>query len=74
VLAEVEDNAAARDAFNIALDLHPDYPDAHFHLAGVLERLGERQTAAVHWGRYLEFDQRGPWAEIARERLFGEPE
>ncbi|WP_010586654.1 tetratricopeptide repeat protein [Schlesneria paludicola] len=74
VLAETGDPASAKDAFQIALDLHPEYPDAHFHLAGVLEQLDRSDEAAEHWRAYLEFDQRGPWAEIARERLLGEPQ
>lgn len=72
VLSETGDQAGAKAAFQIALDRHPDYPDAHFHLAGVLEMLGESDAAAHHWRKYLDFDQRGPWAEIARERLLGE--
>ncbi len=69
VLSEMGDLEDARTAFQIALDLHPDYPEVHFHLAGLLEQLGETENAAKHWQRYLDFDQRGPWAEIARERL-----
>lgn len=72
VLCETGDQLGAHAAFVIALDRHPDYPDAHFHLAGVLESLGKADEAADHWRRYLEYDQRGPWAEIARERLLGE--
>ncbi|HET6426062.1 MAG TPA: tetratricopeptide repeat protein [Planctomycetaceae bacterium] len=68
-LAESEDLDAARDAFRVALDLHPDFPDAHFHLAQLLERLGDSLSAQPHWRRYLTFDQRGPWAELARQRL-----
>lgn len=71
VLAESGDPSGAKAALKIALDRHPDYPEAHFHLASVLETLGESDEAAIHWHRYLEFDQRGPWAEIARERLLG---
>lgn len=74
VLSETNDLAGAKAAFRIALDRHPDYPEAHFHLAGVLESLGSPDEAADHWRKYLEFDQRGPWAEIARERLLGELE
>jgi tetratricopeptide (TPR) repeat protein len=74
VLSETGDQLGAKAAFQIALDLHPDYPDAHFHLAGVLEQLDQVDEAAEHWHKYLEFDQRGPWAEIARERLLGEIE
>jgi len=72
VLTEIGDLNGAQSAFEIALDLHPDYPEVHFHLAGVLEQKGQADEAADHWRRYLEFDQRGPWAEIARERLLGE--
>lgn len=68
-LAESEDLDAARDAFRVALDLHPDFPDAHFHLAQLLERLGDGLAARHHWQTYLTFDQRGPWAELARQRL-----
>ena len=74
VLSETGDAAGARDAFQIALDVHPDYPDAHFHLAGTLEQLDQFEEAADHWRKYLEFDQRGPWAETARQRLLGEIE
>ncbi len=70
-LAESDDLDAARDAFRIALDLHPDFPDAHFHLAHLLERLGDSLAAQQHWRRYLSFDDRGPWAELARQRLDG---
>lgn len=72
VLAETGDAVGAKTAFQIALDVHPDYADAHFHLAGVLEQLDQTEDAAEHWQKYLEFDRRGPWAEIARERLLGE--
>ncbi len=69
VLSEIHDLTGAQAAFQIALDLHPDYPEVHFHLGGVLEQLGQKSEAATHWLKYLDFDQRGPWAEIARERL-----
>ena len=69
LFAETGKTSAAQEAFRVALDLHPDYPDAHFHLAELLERSGQRDEAATHWRRYLEFDQRGPWADIARQRL-----
>lgn len=74
VLTEAGDPWGAKSAFEIALDLHPDYPEAHFHLAGVLDHFGQVDEAAEHWRKYLEFDQRGPWAEVARERLLGQME
>jgi tetratricopeptide (TPR) repeat protein len=71
--AEREEYDAATAALRIALDLHPDYPDAHLHLAEALHASGRTAEAEPHWRRYLEFDRRGPWADLARQRL-GEPD
>ena len=67
--AELGQLAPAIDAFDIALDIHTDYPDAHLHKAEVLHQAGRTADAAIHWRKYLEFDQSGPWAEAARKRL-----
>jgi tetratricopeptide (TPR) repeat protein len=69
VLAETEQLDAAIEAFGIALETHPDFPDAHFHLAEVLHQSGRTEQACSHWEAYLQFDQHGPWAETARQRL-----
>ncbi len=69
VLAENQELEGAREAFQIALDRHPDFPDAHFHLAQVLERLGAPAAARPHWEAYLTFDRHGPWADVARQYL-----
>lgn len=69
VHAEQEEWDSALHAYRIALRQHPDYPDAHWHLAQALERRGDKATAKIHWEAYLKFDQRGPWADIAREHL-----
>lgn len=66
---EREELDAAIAAFRIALDLHADYPDAHLHLAEALQAAGKKEEAKPHWERYLEFDRRGPWADMARQRL-----
>jgi tetratricopeptide (TPR) repeat protein len=71
--AERDEFDAAVSAFRIALDLHPDYPDAHLHLAEALHSLGRGDEAEPHWRQYLEFDRRGPWADLARQRL-GRPD
>ncbi|MEX2286135.1 MAG: tetratricopeptide repeat protein [Planctomycetaceae bacterium] len=60
---------SALDAFDIALDLHPEYPDAHWQKADVLGQLNRTVEAIPHWRKYLEHDSRGPWAEQARQRL-----
>jgi tetratricopeptide (TPR) repeat protein len=72
VAAELDQAQSALDAFDIALHSHADYPDAHFHKAELLHRLDRREEARPHWQAYLEHDQRGPWADVARQRL-GEP-
>lgn len=73
LLMESRRPGAAEEAFRVALDVHSDYPEAHFHLAELLEASGRTEEAAGHWRRYLEFDQRGPWAERARQRLAAGP-
>lgn len=67
--AELGQMNSAIEAFDIALDIHPDCPDAHIHKAETLHQAGRTPEAAVHWRKYLEFDQSGPWAEAARRRL-----
>jgi hypothetical protein len=69
IYAELGKLDAAIDAFDIALDIHPDLPDAHLHKAETLHQAGRTAEAIVHWEKYLEFDQTGPWAEAARRRL-----
>jgi hypothetical protein len=53
----------------VALDVHADYPDAHFHLAEALCQMGQQSAAIEHRQQYLEYDRRGPWAANARKRL-----
>lgn len=69
LLAELDRLAEAIDAFDVAIDIHPDYPDAHLHKAESLHQAGRTAEAVPHWQKYLEFDQTGPWAEAARKRL-----
>ena len=56
-------------AFEVALDVYPDYPEAHYFLAEVLNELDDPDAAAEHWSAYLRHDRRGPWAENAQQRL-----
>jgi hypothetical protein len=69
LLSEQQQLTSAVDAFDIALDIHSDYPDAHLHKAETLHQAGRSMEAVAHWRKYLEFDQSGPWAEAARKRL-----
>ena len=69
VAAELGQTQSALDAFDIALQSHADYPDAHFHKAELLHRLNRAAEARPHWQAYLAHDQRGPWADVARQRM-----
>lgn len=67
--AESDDFEAAVQAFEVALSIDRDCPDAHWHKADLLCRLGRSQEAVPHWEAYLQHDTRGPWAESARQHL-----
>jgi tetratricopeptide (TPR) repeat protein len=69
ILAELGQFGPAIEAFDIALDIHPDYPDVHLHKAETLCQAGRWPEAVLHWRKYLEFDQTGPWAEATLKRL-----
>jgi tetratricopeptide (TPR) repeat protein len=66
---ELGEAELAQVAFTVALDVLPDYSEAHFHLAETLHELGDDETALVHWREYLKQDSRGPWADLARQRV-----
>jgi tetratricopeptide (TPR) repeat protein len=69
VLAESGETALAVAALRGALQLHPDFPDAHFHLATALEQLNSATEARHHWETFLALAPESPWAETARQRL-----
>jgi tetratricopeptide (TPR) repeat protein len=69
VLAEQGETELAEAALRGALACHPDYADAHYHLARLLDRLGERAEAAAHWQRFAELAPASPWADEARDRI-----
>ena len=49
IYTELARHDSAIDAFDIALDIHPDYPDAHLHKAETLHQAGRTPEAVVHW-------------------------
>ncbi len=69
VLAEQGHRDLAVAAFEGALRYHPDYADAHYHLARTLDELDRRADAEVHWHAFLDHSPDSPWAEQARGRL-----
>jgi Flp pilus assembly protein TadD len=56
-------------AFEGALRCHPDYADAHYHLARMLDEAGHRLTAERHWRRFLALAPGSPWAAEAARRI-----
>ncbi len=61
--------ADALAASDHALSLQPQFPEALFNRALVLERLGLRDDAREAWERYLVSDSTTAWAAEAREHL-----
>ena len=59
----------AKAALEQALDLSDDFADGHFHLGEAMHELGELAAARRHLRRYLTLESRGPWAELARQKL-----
>ena len=53
---QLQQAAAARHCFQQAVDLVPDYPNAHYGLAMACERLGKKEEAAQHLARFRELD------------------
>ena len=69
VLEETGQKELAVAAFEGALAYHPDYADAHYHLARTLEDLDRGGEAQTHWQAFLNLAPDSPWADQARARL-----
>lgn len=72
VLAELGELGLAEAAFRGALEYHPDYADAHYHLARLLDRANRAPEASRHWRLFTNLAPASPWADEARERVAGE--
>jgi tetratricopeptide (TPR) repeat protein len=66
LLAEQGELPMAVAALEGALRYHPDYADAHYHLAGTLHQLGRRDAARAHWNAFLGLAPESPWAAEVR--------
>jgi len=69
VLAEQGQADLAIAALEGAILHHPNYADAHFHLARLLDEAAATSDAETHWQRFLELAPESPWAEEALQRL-----
>src|SRR6478735_12285171 len=72
VLAEQGEAKLAEAAFRGALEYHPDYADAHYHLARLLDSENRLAEAARHWQLFMNLAPESPWADEARERIAGD--
>ena len=69
VLAELGQRELAIAALEGAILHHPDYADAHYHLARLLDEAEAASNAEGHWRRFLELAPESPWADEALQRL-----
>jgi tetratricopeptide (TPR) repeat protein len=69
LLAEEGRYDLAIAAFEGALEYHDAFPDAHYHLARVLDEVGRREDAERRWQAFLDLVPTGPWSDHARRRL-----
>jgi Flp pilus assembly protein TadD len=56
-------------AYHQAVTIDPEYADAHYGLADILDQLGRSAEARIHWRTYLQIEPAGERAEYARSRL-----
>ena len=60
---------AAIECLRTALRVAPDYADAMFNLALLLQQKNQYAEAADYWRRYLANDRQSEWAARARRSL-----
>jgi Flp pilus assembly protein TadD len=69
VLAELGEHELALAALEGVLRQQPDYADAHWHIAGLLDEVGRPVEARRHLRTFLTLAPESPWAALARDRL-----
>jgi tetratricopeptide (TPR) repeat protein len=60
---------AAIECLRTTLRVAPDYADAMFNIALLLQRKDQYAEAADYWRRYLASDSQSEWAARARRSL-----
>jgi CHAT domain-containing protein len=63
------DAGTAAELLSRVLQKQPNYPEALFDRAIVLERLHMYREAQADWEKYLRLDPQSSWSKEARERL-----
>lgn len=65
--AENEEEAALR-YFEKALQINPEFVEARFNHAAVLQKLNRFEEAQAAWKRYAELQDTAAWRDVAEER------
>jgi len=73
VAARRGDSSGAQIAFGQALQIRPDYAEAAYNRAQVLQQAGALNEAKQAWKAYLEIDRTSKWSEAVRKQLGREP-
>ena len=69
LLDEQGRSEAAIEGLRTALRVAPDYADAMFNLALLLQRKNQYGEATDYWRRYLAADHQSEWSARARRSL-----
>ncbi len=69
VLAELGDQDLAIAALEGVLHQQPDYADAHWQMAGLLEAVDREPEARRHLEIFVSLAPESPWADAARDKL-----
>ena len=54
-----------------AIDIDPEFANAHYGLAMIYKKLGDREGAMKHWEEYLRIEPKGYFSRKAKEELTG---
>lgn len=66
---DMDNLESAKREFIIAIDIAKDWADAHYGLAIVNKKLGNKINAKKEFEEYLKINPRGFWARKAREEI-----
>ena len=66
---DANDMVLAKQRFGKALEIDPNYPQAHYYLGLINVGLGASAEAKTHFERFLELAPNDPEADSAREAL-----
>ena len=69
LLAEMNETELAIAALDGVVSQQPDFADAHWQLAGLLEETGRFDEARGHLEAFVRLAPESPWTDAAREKL-----